>query len=85
MRKMGSYLKKKFPFFESLSHTFEIADEFDLISMAYVLEEIAMPEARLLALQSLWSKLSDNGVMILCCPGSPTGFRFINDFREWII
>lgn len=50
MRKMGSYLKKKFPFFESLSHTFEIADEFDLISMAYVLEEIAMPEARLLAL-----------------------------------
>lgn len=54
MRKLGKYLSnsyKQIRFMESLSHTFELSfDTFDLISMAYVLEEIARPEARLLIL-----------------------------------
>ncbi|CAK81774.1 unnamed protein product (macronuclear) [Paramecium tetraurelia] len=90
MRKLGKFVTQDYikdvKFYESLSHTLELSyDYFDFISIAYVLEEINHPEARLLALQSLWAKLSDDGVMVLVCPGSPTGFRFVNDFREWIL
>ena len=76
----------KVKFYESLSNTIELENEkFDLISIAYVLEEIKTTELRFLSLQSLYNKLSDDGFMILACPGSPTGFRFVHDFREWVI
>ena len=87
MRKLGKFMNAdKVKFYESLSHTIELENEkFDLISIAYVLEEIKTPELRFLSLQSLYNKLSDDGFMILACPGSPTGFRFVHDFREWVI
>jgi len=39
---------------------------------------------RELIIQALWQKLAPGGVMVLVEPGSPKGFRFVHDFREWI-
>ena len=34
--------------------------------------------------EALWQKLAPNGILVMVEPGSPKGFRFIHDFREWI-
>ena len=38
-----------------------------------------------MTLEALYAKTSNDGYMILVEPGSPKGFRFINDFRNWAI
>lgn len=35
--------------------------------------------------KALWQKVKKNGLFILVEPGSPKGYRFVNDFRNWII
>ena len=35
-------------------------------------------------IETLWNKVNPGGVFVLIEPGSPKGFRFIHDFREWI-
>ena len=40
---------------------------------------------REIMVKALWSKVKKNGLFILIEPGSPKGYRFVNDFRNWII
>ena len=88
MRKIGKLFiedQPEFKAFETLSHTFLLPfQEFDLITIAYVLEEINTPEDKLLVLKSLWHKVAPGGVMVLVCPGTPVGFRYVNDFRNML-
>jgi len=36
-------------------------------------------------IDALWAKVRPGGLMIMVEPGSPKGFRFVHDFRRWII
>ena len=38
-----------------------------------------------MVIDALWSRVKEGGVIIVVEPGSPKGFRYINDFRNWII
>ena len=53
--------------------------------MGYVLNEIPTARGRLLVIESLFTRLADDGIMILIEPGSPKGFRFVNDFRNFVV
>ena len=35
--------------------------------------------------EALWEKVAPGGLLIIVEPGSPKGFRFIHDFRNWIL
>ena len=39
----------------------------------------------MLIIESLWEKVIPGGFMVLVEPGSPKGFRFIHDFRQWVL
>ena len=56
--------------------------KYDIVAIGNVLEEITSAEQRELILDSLWDKVSDTGYLIVVEPGSPMGFRFINDTRN---
>lgn len=58
--------------------------KFDLIILSHVLQEVRTAKGREMIVDTLYSRLSSNGVLVVIEPGSPKGFRFINDFREWI-
>lgn len=34
-------------------------------------------------IETLWNRLTNDGIFVVVEPGSPKGFRFINDLREW--
>ena len=36
-------------------------------------------------MEALWSRVKDNGVLVLVEPGSPKGYRFVMSFRDWIL
>jgi len=36
-------------------------------------------------LDTLFNRLKDDGVLVVIEPGSPKGFRFIHDLRQWVI
>jgi ribosomal protein RSM22 (predicted rRNA methylase) len=36
-------------------------------------------------IDALWSRVKDNGVLVLVEPGSPKGYRFVMSFRDWVI
>ena len=36
-------------------------------------------------IDTLWNRLSPNGIFVILEPGSPKGYRFINDLRTWVI
>ena len=38
-----------------------------------------------MVLDALWQRVKDGGVIVVVEPGSPKGFRYINDIRNWII
>ncbi len=59
--------------------------KFDLIFISHVLQEIPTAKLRLMVLETLWNRLSSDGVLVIVEPGSPKGFRFITDIRKWII
>lgn len=59
--------------------------KFDIIFISHVLQEIPTAKLRLMVLETLWNRLSSDGVLIVVEPGSPKGFRFITDIRKWII
>lgn len=59
--------------------------KFDIIFLSHVLQEIPTSKLRLMILETLWNRLSNNGVLIVIEPGSPKGFRFITDIRKWVI
>jgi ribosomal protein RSM22 (predicted rRNA methylase) len=59
--------------------------KFDIVIVGYVLQEITSARGRQLVIDALWQRVKDGGVLIIVEPGSPKGFRYINDFRNWII
>jgi len=59
--------------------------KFDIIFVSHVLQEIPTAKLRLMVLETLWNRLSNDGVLIVVEPGSPKGFRFFTDIRKWVI
>jgi len=91
MRKLGKFLTEdleKIAWFDSLARLINMHDMdglFDVVYCGYVIEEAKNPEARALIIETLWQRVRPGGVMILVEPGSPKGFRFVHDFRQWIL
>jgi ribosomal protein RSM22 (predicted rRNA methylase) len=96
MRKLGKYLTEELNektgnnilWVDSLSMIPGIGGEkgkFDLVILGYVLQEVATAKARELLIEALWTRVKDNGVMVLIEPGSPKGYRFVMSFRDWIV
>jgi ribosomal protein RSM22 (predicted rRNA methylase) len=50
-----------------------------------VLEELSSASERELIIEALWEKVAPGGLFVLVEPGSPKGFRFVHDFRRWVI
>ena len=59
--------------------------QFDIVIMGFVLPELPSAEAREIILDTVFSRVNQNGYFVLVDYGSPKGFRFINDFRNKII
>jgi ribosomal protein RSM22 (predicted rRNA methylase) len=38
-----------------------------------------------MVIETLWNRVTPNGVFVIVEPGSPKGFRFIHDLRSWAI
>ena len=38
-----------------------------------------------MVLDALWSRVKDEGVLLVVVPGSPKGFRYIHSLREWVL
>ncbi len=94
MRKLGRFLttigelNKEILWVESLTMipgTGTDRGRFDLIFLSHVLQELPTSKIRLLLLETLFSRLKDDGVLVVVEPGSPKGYRFIHDLREWVI
>jgi ribosomal protein RSM22 (predicted rRNA methylase) len=94
MRKLGRFLttvsklKNEILWLESLTMipgTGTERGKFDVIFLSYVLQELPTAKVRLMLLDTLHSRLNDNGFLVVIEPGSPKGFRFINDLRTWVI
>jgi ribosomal protein RSM22 (predicted rRNA methylase) len=94
MRRLGRFLtstaklKNEILWVESLTMipgTGTERGKFDLIYLSFVLQEIPTSKLRLMLLDTLFSRLNDNGVLVVIEPGSPKGFRFIHDLRNWVI
>lgn len=69
----------------SLAESTNQNKKFDMIILSCVLEELADANERLITIESLWDMLDDEGVLVVNEPGSPMGFRFINDVRKILI
>jgi ribosomal protein RSM22 (predicted rRNA methylase) len=94
MRKLGKFLttvaklNSEILWVESLTMipgTGSERGKFDLIFISHVLQELPTSKIRLMLLETLFNRLKDNGVIVVLEPGSPKGFRFIHDLREWVI
>ena len=59
--------------------------KFDLIVLSHVLQELRTSSSREMLIDMLYGRLSNQGVIVVVEPGSPKGYRFINDIREWVI
>lgn len=59
--------------------------KFDLIILSHVLQEVTTSKGRQLIIETLLTRLSSTGVLVVVEPGSPKGFRFINDIRDIVI
>ncbi|EGR28141.1 mitochondrial ribosomal protein s22, putative [Ichthyophthirius multifiliis] len=90
MRKLGKHMTqdiKNLVFVENLAQTisFPFAQEYDIIYIGHVLQEVPSPESRLVIIDSLWNKLKKGGLIVFVENGSPKGFRFAHDFRKYIL
>lgn len=89
MRKMGKHLTREIESFvwgETLQETAYLGDDkkFDLTVCSFVLEEVASAGERIKIINALLEKTTVGGFMVVVLPGSPTGFRYLNDLREKI-
>lgn len=96
MRKLGKYLTEELNekcqnsilWVDSLSMIPGIGGDkgkFDVVILGFVLQEVPTAKQRELLIEALWSRVRDNGVIILVEPGSPKGYRFVMSFRDWVI
>ena len=94
MRKLGKFLteeladKHSILWVDSLSMVPGVGGDrgkFDVVIVGYVLQEIPNAKQREMLMEALFSRVRDNGMLVLVEPGSPKGYRFVNSFREWIL
>lgn len=90
MQKLGKYMSKdieSFTWAQSIHETKYLGDskKFDIVNCSFVLEELVSSEERLLVVESLFERTAENGFLTFVLPGSPMGFRFLNDIRERVI
>ena len=94
MRRLGRFLtqvsklKNEILWVESLTMipgTGSDRGKFDLIFLSYVLQELPTAKLRLMMIDTLYSRLQENGILVVIEPGSPKGFRFITDLRQWVL
>lgn len=89
MRKMGRHLTKDRPQFvwaESLQETAYLGPEhrFDITVCSFVLEEVSSAAERKRIVEEMMEKTVHGGFSLFVLPGSPMGFRFLNDIREMV-
>lgn len=87
MKNLGIYMTEKVDkvhWAESLYEltAFHNKDRFSIVNCSFVLEEIPSAEDRLTIVQALWEKVEKNGFIYFVLPGSPMGYRFLNDLRN---
>ncbi|KRX06714.1 hypothetical protein PPERSA_09116 [Pseudocohnilembus persalinus] len=90
MRKLGKHITQDIEnnlWVDNLARmaTIPNTQSFDLILCSFVLEEVPSAYARQLIIDTLWNKLSKNGILIFISPGSPMGSRFTHDVRNHIL
>ena len=94
MRKLGKFLTQDLDEKGNILWTDSLAmipgtggerGKFDVVILGYVLQEVSNPRGREMIIEALWQRVKDGGIMILVEPGSPKGFRYVHDFRNWII
>jgi len=90
MKKLGKYMSKEiesFTWAQSIHETNYLGEskKFDVVNCSFVLEELTSPEERLLVVETLFERTAENGFLTFVLPGSPMGFRFLNDIRERVI
>ena len=89
MKKLGKYLTKEQPnllWMDSILETRGLAfEKFDLIICSFVLEEVGSPQDRQLVVNSLYDRLEEGGKLVFVLPGTPMGFRFLTDLRNFVI
>jgi len=86
MSQLGQYLTMDFsPEVEWQTQLYEVEQAYDLIIMSYVQVEIRGQPSRDMLIKRLWNRLRPGGMLVLCEPGTPTGFRFIHHAREMFI
>jgi ribosomal protein RSM22 (predicted rRNA methylase) len=89
MRKMGRHLTKdrqQFIWAESIQETAYLGDQqkFDITVCSFVLEEVDSAAERKRIVEEMLEKTVDGGFALFVLPGSPMGFRFLNDIREMV-
>lgn len=55
------------------------------VNFFFYLNYFFLQKARLLILESLWQKVSLDGIFVVVETGTPRGYRFIHDVRRWIL
>ena len=83
MRDLGEFLKKdkKIDFYSSVNDALldNPSNKYDIVNTSFIFEELKSPEERTTTLNYLWELVADEGYMFIVLPGSPLGFRFLND------
>lgn len=94
MRKLGKFLMKDMNAANQVLWVDSLAmipgsggerGKFDIVLLGYVLQEVNSAVNRQMIIDALWNRVKDGGVMVLIEPGSPKGFRYVNDFRNWVV
>jgi ribosomal protein RSM22 (predicted rRNA methylase) len=69
---------------ETLFESFPMvgAHGFDIVYCSFVIEELPTPEKRMEVIQALFDKTNKGGYCVFVLPGSPSGYRYLNDLRE---
>ena len=87
MKKLGEYIGEKYKNLSYYDNLFDCVSSetepfYDLVNCSFVLEEVKTAEERLVIVDSLYEKVSENGFLVFVMSGSPTGYRYLNDLRN---
>lgn len=90
MRKLGKHITQdnnRVIWVDNLQRllTLPKTSSFDVIYLGHVLQELPNAQSRIIVLDQLWNLVADKGILIIVDNGSPKGFRFINDCRQYIL
>lgn len=86
MRKLGKYLTEnmRIKYYESLGEMSTDIRQVDIAYAGYVINELK-PELVEVYLEALYTKVKNQGFLILVEYGSPFGSRLIHEARKWAI